>query len=100
MGATEDVDKAAALFGCRVGLPLGALHNFHGIWENYKRDVREGSWLHAKSSICPNKEDSSSLGVLSQISRSTLSLFVIPKKVNYQIKVFFFFFLIGKDSKK
>ena len=51
VGGMEDVDRAAALFGCKVGrfpisylvLPLGAPHRSIGVWdvieERFKRKL-------------------------------------------------------------
>ena len=94
VGATEDVDKATALFGCKVGklpttslgLPLGAPHKSCKIW-----DVIEE--IFKRKLIAWKKQYLSKGGGLILI-KCTISnlpiyfmlLFVIPKKVRIKLE--------------
>ena len=83
IGGVEDVDRAAALFGCRVrklpttylGLPLGAPHKSSRVWnvvdERFKRKL--AAW---KKNISQREEDLPLLSALFQTSQSILCCFL------------------------
>ena len=83
VGGTKDVDRAAALFGCRVrklpttylGLPLGAPHKSSRVWnvvdERFKRKL--AAW---KKNISQREEDLPLLSALFQTFQSILCRFL------------------------
>ena len=93
-GEVEDVDEAAAVFGCKVGnlsttylgLPLGAPHNSCRVWdvieETFKRKL--ATWKKQYLS----KEDRLTLikSTLSNLPIYFMSLFVIPRKVRLRLE--------------
>ena len=85
----EDVDKAAAFFGCKVGkfpttylgLPLGASHKLCRVWdvveERFKRKL--ATWK--KQYLSKGGRLTLIKCTLSNLPIYFMSLFVIPKKV-------------------
>ncbi|RVX08739.1 putative ribonuclease H protein [Vitis vinifera] len=64
VGGVEDVDRAAAVFGCKVGnlpttylgLPLGALHNSCRVWDGGDVEGRRRIHLVRWTAICKDKK--------------------------------------------
>ena len=93
-GGMEDVDRAAAFFGCKVGkllttylgLPLGAPHKSCRVWdvveERFKRKL--ATWT--KQYLSKEARLTLIKSTLSNFPIYFMSLFVIPKKVRLRLE--------------
>ena len=94
VGSVKDVDRAAAVFGCKVrnlpttylGLPLGATHNSCRVWdvveERFKRKL--ATWK--KQYLSKGGRLTLIKSTLSNLPIYFLSLFVIPRKVRLRLE--------------
>ncbi|RVW96061.1 hypothetical protein CK203_027744 [Vitis vinifera] len=93
-GGVEDVDRVAAVFGCKVGnlfttylgLPLGAPHNSCRVWdvveERFKRKL--ATWK--KQYLSKGGRLTLIKSTLSNLPIYFMSLFVIPRKVRLRLE--------------
>ncbi|WKA06598.1 hypothetical protein VitviT2T_024493 [Vitis vinifera] len=94
VGGVEDVDKAVAVFGCKVGnfpttylgLPLEAPHNSCRVWdvvqERFKRKL--ATWK--KQYLSKGGRLTLMKSTLSNLPIYFMSLFVIPRKVRIRLE--------------
>ncbi|RVW52701.1 putative ribonuclease H protein [Vitis vinifera] len=102
-GGVEDMDRAAAVFGCKVGnlpttylgLPLGAPHNSCRVWdvveERFKRNL--ATWK--KQYLSKGGRLTLIKSTLSNIPIYFMSLFVIPRKMRLRLEKIQMEFLWG-----
>ncbi|RVW16657.1 hypothetical protein CK203_080892 [Vitis vinifera] len=87
LGEVEDVDRATAVFGCKVGnlpttylgLPLGAPHNSCRVWDGVEERFKR-NWLCGKNNIFLREVVLPSSRALFQISPSIFVTFCNPKE--------------------
>ena len=96
IGGVEDVDRAAAVFGCKVrnlpttylGLPFGGPHNLCRVWdvveERFKRKL--ATWK--KQYLSKGGQLTFIKITLSNLPIYFMSLFVIPRKVTLRLEKF------------
>ncbi|RVW27828.1 Transposon TX1 uncharacterized 149 kDa protein [Vitis vinifera] len=94
VGGVEDVDRAAAVFGCKVGnlpttylgLPLGALHNSCRVWDGVEERFKRKLATWKKLYLSKGGRLTLIKSTLSNLPIYFMSLFVIPRKVRIRLE--------------
>ncbi|RVW24957.1 Transposon TX1 uncharacterized 149 kDa protein [Vitis vinifera] len=94
VGGVEDVDRAAAVFGCKVGnlpttylgLPLGALHNSCRVWDGVEERFKRKLATWKKQYLSKGGRLTLIKSTLSNLPIYFMSLFVIPRKVRIRLE--------------
>ena len=94
VGEVEDVDKATAVFGCKVenllttylGLPLGAPHNLCKVWDVVEERFKRKSATWKKQYLSKGGCLTLMKSTLSNLPIYFMSLFVIPRKVRLRLE--------------
>ncbi|RVX19153.1 putative ribonuclease H protein [Vitis vinifera] len=94
IGGVEEVDRAAAVFGCKVGnfptnylgLPLGASHKSCRVWDGVEERFKRKLALWKKQYLSKGGRLTLIKSTLSNLPIYFMSLFVIPRKVRLRLE--------------
>ena len=94
IGGVEEVDRAAAVFGCKVGnlptnylgLPLGASHKSCRVWDGVEERFKRKLAMWKKQYLSKGGRLTLIKSTLSNLPIYFMSLFVIPRKVRLRLE--------------
>ncbi|KAJ9677624.1 hypothetical protein PVL29_022550 [Vitis rotundifolia] len=94
VGEVEEVDRAAAVFGCKVGnlpttylgLPLGAPHNSCRVWDGVEERFKRKLATWKKQYLSKGGRLTLIKTTLSNLPIYFMSLFVIPRRVRLRLE--------------
>ena len=94
VGDVEDMDRAAAVFGCKVGkfpttyqgLPLGARHNLGSVWDVVEERFKRNLAMWKKQYLSKGGRLTLIKSTLSNLPIYFMSLFEIPRKVRLRLE--------------